>query len=82
MSEKEINTEIISAINNILTECEAHLYSTVSLESDKEKTTGRCPQSAGIIGMMLIQRIYNPHPLQNEVPGCGCLLQNICGSSG
>jgi len=37
LAEKEINTEIISAINNILTECEAHLYTTASLESDKEK---------------------------------------------
>jgi len=37
LAEKEINTEIISAITNILTECEAHLYTTASLESDKEK---------------------------------------------
>ena len=37
LAEKEINTEMISAINHILTECEAHLYTTASLESDKEQ---------------------------------------------
>lgn len=37
LAERGFNPEMMAAINQILTECEANLYTTASLESDKEQ---------------------------------------------